>query len=831
MECLSQIKRFVFISVVIFCAALFTSPLLAGTDSYKDNTEFRLGEKNLTASEKVGREIWYKATGGNDRFHTYVFQQRVGVLIDWFRVLRSDARDDRFKAWGLMNDPDCCTPGDANCPAKSLEETYGFDWCPGDDILLNYVGKTGFIDPACNLEDAPLAAGEVHGPKDQRQSSCDLKFGGSTGALGLRKFPNPKFNAAKWKDLNGGKLGTWEGYNKRLSTRSELSDAGVSRLSDGSIEPPFLVGMACGTCHISFNPVNPPEDPSHPKWENLLGLIGNQYARMSEVMVSGMPTNTIEWQMFAHARPGTTDTSAVPNDQVNNPGTMNPLINIKQRPTFANEEVIKWRKVKSCAANASEDKCWCEPGRESKCWEKSLKKETVHHILKDGSDSIGAMEALQRVWVNIGSCSEQCWVNHLTDLRQLDPTMRNFGQTPFNIGQCRRDCSEFRAIEDRLPDVLNFVLSSNAYANDLVEAKENQLKKKDSNARYDMDDLTADLNKEFGSGAVERGRTVFLDNCARCHSSAAGDNPSKNYNFYKVSAGNDVREDFLSNEESVKASEVGTNTCRALHSNHMEGHVWQEYGSETYRKSAPDDNLKDQNGGGRGYYHNVSLVNAWAHAPFMHNNAIGPELCGQPGNKRNDFYGSPYVNDDGTPMSNPPACLPYDPSIEGRLKVYKLSMAALLNPNKRIKKITKLKDDIKIDLGPKILSEGDEKKLFGLNLVIPKGRDVATMGNFQHKPFIVDMVRSKIKPKILKKDLEARLGKAKADQLIATLDDIADTTIKNPKNFLSAVRKNLSLLLDVYSTCSADVENAGHRFGEDLPTQDKKSLTAFLATL
>ena len=72
-------------------------------ESYQDDL--------LDPSERAGREIWYKATAGNGRFHTYVFQQRLGVLIDWYRVLRSDARQDRFKAWGLMNDPDCCTPG------------------------------------------------------------------------------------------------------------------------------------------------------------------------------------------------------------------------------------------------------------------------------------------------------------------------------------------------------------------------------------------------------------------------------------------------------------------------------------------------------------------------------------------------------------------------------------------------------------------------------------------------------------------------------------------------------------------------------------------------
>jgi hypothetical protein len=45
--------------------------------------------EGLNESECVGRLIWFKATGGNERFHTYTFQQRVGVLVDWFRVLRA----------------------------------------------------------------------------------------------------------------------------------------------------------------------------------------------------------------------------------------------------------------------------------------------------------------------------------------------------------------------------------------------------------------------------------------------------------------------------------------------------------------------------------------------------------------------------------------------------------------------------------------------------------------------------------------------------------------------------------------------------------------------
>jgi hypothetical protein len=58
---------------------------------------------------------------------------------------------------------------------------------------------------------------------------------------------------------------------------------------------------------------------------------------MSEIFISGMPTNSLEWQVFSHSRPGTVDTSAVPNDQVSNAGTMNALINLHRRPAFEDE--------------------------------------------------------------------------------------------------------------------------------------------------------------------------------------------------------------------------------------------------------------------------------------------------------------------------------------------------------------------------------------------------------------------------------------------------------------------------------------------------------------
>ena len=44
---------------------------------------FHAAETVLSPSARAGREIWFKATAGNARFHTYTFQQRITALIDW----------------------------------------------------------------------------------------------------------------------------------------------------------------------------------------------------------------------------------------------------------------------------------------------------------------------------------------------------------------------------------------------------------------------------------------------------------------------------------------------------------------------------------------------------------------------------------------------------------------------------------------------------------------------------------------------------------------------------------------------------------------------------
>lgn len=776
---------------------------------------FASGGTALLADERVGRELWFNATAFNDRFYTYSYPQRLGAAIDWFKILGAPNKKDLFQAWGAIPDPDCCVPGDANCPAKSLDETYGFQWCPGDDQLLQFVGKEGYKDPACDLLDSPFNASTPHGATDQRQSTCDLRFGTSTGALGLRKFPNPRFDKDKWQALNGS-LSNWDAYTKPVSESEGSPDSRVSRVFDGSVEPPFRIGMACGACHIAYDPLKPPADPNNPKWENIDGLVGNQYSRVSQMLASGMSQHRLEWQLIAITRPGTVDTSALPMDTVSNPGTMNAIINFARRPLHEHK-ITKWHKASACEAGRPTSECWCEPEREGKCWERKETVEDVPNVLKGGEDSIGVPEAIQRVYFNIGSCAEQCWLNHIPDLRAADPTQRNYGQTPFDIGQCRRDCAGFRAIEDRLDDILAFFLS--ARPADLWKAR----------GLAGPEELVTQLDTEFFPGAVQLGHDVFGRECASCHSSQ--ETPTALTDFLAVDPGDPtLRVDWLSNDVPVESSRVGTYPARAMHSNHMPSRVWEQYASATLWERPADGGRRELlKSTGRGYYRPPSLLSVWAYAPFMLNNATGPEVCGKPSNPDVDFYESPYIDADRKPLANPPDCRPFDASVEGRYRLYKDSMEDLLYPDRRIPKLFLTSEDIIVDVAPDI-AIGDIRT--GLSLRIPKGFPAVMLNSLRYKDLIQDMVLNERDPEKLAAKYRDLLSPERFAELKSGLTEMRNRLVA-AAGFLdldiTAVQSDF--VQGFYSNVLELQENAGHAFGANLGDREKQALIAFLATL
>ena len=250
-------------------------------------------------------------------------------------------------------------------------------------------------------------------------------------------------------------------------------------------------------------------------------------------------------------------------------------------------------------------------------------------------------------------------------------------------------------------------------------------------------------------------------------------------------------------------------------------------------------------GGGRGYYRNISLLSAWAHAPFMHNNAIGPEICGKPSRPEVDFYSSPYVDPEGKPLANPPACWPFDTSVAGRYALYKASMQELLDPSSRIPKMFILDRDIVVDIAPKVSLLGRD---IGLSLTIPAGFPAVDVNSLRFKDMVQDIVLVGRDPATFDAKYATLLTPERRDELhqglLAIRSELIETaTLTGIELVLdrkeAVVGRVQDLTLQVgndfvqryYSNLLEHQENSGHSFGETLSERDKQALIAFVATL
>lgn len=92
---------------------------------------------------------------------------------------------------------------------------------------------------------------------------------------------------------------------------------------------------------------------------------------------------------------------------------------------------------------------------------------------------------------------------------------------------------------------------------------------------------------------------------------------------------------FLSSEVRLPVTVIKTQASRALASNGLKGHIWEDFCSDGYKNLPAVGNITWWNpftqkeepftapGGGRGYYRPPSLIGLWATAPFLHNNSVG----------------------------------------------------------------------------------------------------------------------------------------------------------------------------------------------------------------
>lgn len=741
-----------------------------------------------TPLQQTGRDTWIMWTGGNQKFFRLGSEKagRLGIPLEYFRLLDSRGRPTRFQRLGLVNEP--------NFRQATQPDEYGL-W------LDEWLGDDTYPDTKI--------------------------YGEPTGVVGLRKFLNPKFDKSRWNV---------EQYFQKPHT----------------IEPPYLVGMSCGFCHMGFNPLKPPADPENPLWENLAANLGNQFLKEGGIFFGdgkvvyggenggkGLGNEDILYHLGETQQRGTSETSRLSYDFINNPNVINSIFFLENRPAF--KESLN------------------PPARQQLT--KLLDPDTmpIHHVLKDGSDSQGIPIASIRVYVNIGMCGSY-WIEQL-----WNPFNPDVPQKPFDMALASQNFPEWDETLKRMPALEAYLATytpmrlekaeGGKYQGELVIPDSYKNGTDDQKARWKI---------------VERGQIVFAENCAFCHSSKqpeSGDakqalDTLKTYftsgngqedeatkqarttvkAYYRTAV---VQDGFLDNNtltDDVRypVSELKENAARALATNAIQGHIWEQFSSPEYKGqptarqltlynpiTGNNDRTFQPPGGGRGYYRTASLVSIWATAPFLHNNSVGT------------FNG--------------------DPSVRGRIAVFNDAVHKLLYPQDRdgLKSIKRASTRTYLNIRLAVLGSAALEKirvykpklpdLPGLKL--PEVFQLVEDETLKDVPGIGELDRLSIRiaiPEGMPINLLANINVSDPEKRIAAVlayltyawqTDIAAEVSKVPvvgkelaKIPQQLAKDGMNELLKL-SECPDLVEDHGHEYGADLNDDDKKALIEYLKKL
>ncbi len=422
-----------------------------------DEDYFKLmdGGVALTPAEIRGRNTWLVWTGGDDRLWDQLTELTFGST-DLLKVVSSHpglgfSRDNRWNWFGVVNEP-CFHKAAGPDPRR-----FG--------LWLDVRDPGCAPDPFENASKYPGVAAGARG----RTVPTGSYFGDASGVLGLRLFPNPDFDEAAAR--------AWD---------PERYYADPSYYNRKDLVRPYRVGMACAFCHVGPNPERPPADPEHPRWENISSLVGAQYFWVDRILAyKGDPSNFLV-QVLRTSRPGTLDTSLISTDNINNPRTMNAIYSLGPRldvaarlgrETLAGAELNN-RQLNDFTSDPALTRFFQKPNT---VW--------TTHVLKDGSDSVGPLGALNRVWINIGLFSEE-WLRH------FHPILGGQIVTPIDIASVRANSSYWDATEAQTPDLARFLLAATA---------PHKLARAPGGTRY--------MNRD--PAALRRGKLAFAENCAR----------------------------------------------------------------------------------------------------------------------------------------------------------------------------------------------------------------------------------------------------------------------------------------------------------------------------
>ncbi|MGF1627864.1 MAG: hypothetical protein ACFCUT_00200 [Kiloniellaceae bacterium] len=630
-----------------------------------------------------GQNTWLVWSGGNDRFWDFITTRTAGAF-DLLKVVSSHpsqyhGRENRSHYLGLVNEP-CFA-----APIGPDPDRFG--------LWLDRRSPECLPDPFADAEKYPGVEIGARGSTVPVGSY----YGEPSGIVGLRLFPNPAFDeeaAAIWDPVRY--YEDSEYYHRKDIVR------------------PYRVGMTCAFCHVGPSPVQPPADPENPTWSELNSNPGAQYFWVDRIFVwdtgpreePGKPApheRNFIFQIFHTNPPGSLDTSLVSTDYMNNPRTMNGVYNVGARL----QPTLRWGREQLAGGSLHNKQFqdYDQTAAFSGFWNNQSGEIDTARVLKDGADSVGILGALNRVYLNIGTFSEE-WLLHFR------PIIGGQKISPIRIADANANSAYWGATEDQTADMAIFFLVS-ATPDDLADAPGGEA--------Y----LEADAPEK-----VARGKLVFAENCAGCHSSKIPSAPAgsgidegicahggngPNYrecwdrywswvqsdDFKAAMAEIVLAEDFLddnflSTERRVPLDLLGTNACSPLASNALRGDIWDDFSSESYKTLPPVKeltvhhpvsggamSLKPQ-GSGRGYSRPASLVSLWTSAPYLQNNSVG--FVDYPYTSSGYATGGYRSGGSGGYANRCPAASdadPYLPCVDNRMRLFDDSIRKLLWPELR----------------------------------------------------------------------------------------------------------------------------------------------------
>jgi len=718
-----------------------------------------------------GRIVWNLWVGDSGKMWDWLAQNGFGTA-DLLKTVDSRRHDTRFRDIGIINQP--------GFMQASKPDQYG--------LFLDVPNPN---DPAGKIDEI-----------------VDFTtYGRSSGVIGLRLSPNENFDAAAKQE--------WMKHVEADGVNHDFYE-NPGYYQNPKLVRPYVVGMACSLCHVSFDPVRPPADVNNPKWENLNDYIGAQYFNVCEFFVpqrvtggtNGQPIkvappdeSSFVWQLINTSVSGALDTSFIATDYLNNPGTMNGVFNV-------------WQRLNPAASGIS-GSSGNDPQREQIAggaldlkWLNLDHGQLVPRVLKQGDDSVGFENALSRVYVNIGHAWPD-WQKHFRPLIG-GPTLKNglASQSPITVREMQANSASWNWSEDRSPSLARYFIR---YAKPLL------LKDAPGGAKY--------LNAS--QAQLDRGKIVFAENCAACHSSrqpawSPFGSDGKITDVAKVWFRTEVMkpdfftDNFLSDERRHKVTQIGTNSTRAAATNATRDHIWDNFSSETYKKLdrigtftvdnpyAPGGKSDvtiplEGEGNGPGYYRPPSLISLWSSAPYLHNNTVGID-----------------------PTRDP--VLRGDVSVDARMTAFQDGIEKMLwiRPRGTLIWTTTQKSWIYVPRSylPKLLSDYIDDHHPAL---VDKSIDSVKLGPIpQGTPINL----------IANTNLDAGLGNAikRTKLLFEILDVLDEAKGKSDEEVAKLMSERLVPRFLAINKCPDFYEDKGHEFGRSLPIEDKRALIELLKT-